>query len=94
MKAEIVHSLTADFESQVKYTDERVEFWLARELQLLLGYSKWSNFVGAIDKARAACENAGNLVSNHFADVGKTIAMPKGASKEVQISCSPVTRIT
>ena len=83
MKKELIQSLVANFESYAKKTEEGVEFWLARDLQQLLGYDKWDNFLNVISKAKIACENTGHLVSDHFADVGKTIQMPKGAQKEV-----------
>lgn len=84
MKKELIQSLVNDFESYSKKTEEGVEFWLARDLQQLLGYDKWDNFLNVISKAKTACENTGHQVSDHFADVGKTIQMPKGAQKEVQ----------
>ena len=56
---------------------------MARDLQKLLGYDKWGNFLNVISKAKIACENSGHQIFDHFADVGKTIAMPKGAKKEV-----------
>ena len=62
---------------------EGIECWSARELQYLLGYSKWENFEKVIQKARAACTNAGEEVDYHFPDVRKTITMPKGAEKEI-----------
>ena len=58
------------------------EYWLARDLQHLLGYTKWDNFLNVVHKAKTACEVSGHQVPDHFADVGKTIAMPKGAEKE------------
>ena len=53
------------------------------DLQHLLGYEQWKNFKTVIDKTRTTCEVAGHNVSNHFADVGKTIKMPKGAEKTI-----------
>lgn len=83
MKTEIIQSLTGDFECHAKQTENGVEFWLARDLQRLLGYEQWKNFKAVIDRAETACETAGHLVSDHFAGVGKTIAMPKGAKKVI-----------
>ena len=52
-------------------------------MQILLGYSKWENFIKVIDKAKEACEHASEHVLDHFPDVRKTIAMPKGAEKSI-----------
>lgn len=83
MKKELILSMTTDFESYAQQTDGGVLFWLARDLQHLLGYTKWDNFLNVLSKAKTACEVSGHGISDHFADVGKTIQMPKGASKEV-----------
>lgn len=83
MKKEIIQSLTNNFESFANQTEDSVEFWLARDLQRLLGYNKWDNFLNVISKAKIACENTGHKISDHFADVGKTIPMPKSAQKEI-----------
>lgn len=83
MQKDVIHSLTKNFESHAKTTDEGVEFWLARDLQHLLGYNKWDNFSNVISKAKTACELSDHKIPDHFADVGKTIKMPKGAEKEI-----------
>lgn len=83
MKKEIIQSLTNNFEEHSYTTEEGIEFWFARDLQHLLGYAKWENFNKVITKAKIACEVSGNEISNHFPDIRKTIAMPKGASKEI-----------
>lgn len=83
MKIDVIHSLTDSFEAHAQLTEGGIEFWLARDLQHLLGYTKWDNFLNVVSKAKTACEVSGHAVSDHFADVGKTIAMPKGAEKEV-----------
>ena len=82
MKKEIIQQLYSAFE-QAALDIDGVECWSARELQTLLGYSKWENFANVIDKAKTACENVGHNVSEHFPDVRKTIPMPKGAEKEI-----------
>jgi DNA-damage-inducible protein D len=83
MKTETIKTLITNFECCSQKTEKGVEFWLARDLQKLLGYAKWDNFISVIEKAKIACKNAGNEPIDHFADVGKTIDMPKGAQKEI-----------
>jgi len=83
MKTSIIHSLTNNFEAHATTTPEGVEFWLARDLQHLLSYTKWDNFLSVISKAKTACELSEQNIEDHFADVGKTIQMPKGAEKEI-----------
>lgn len=83
MKSELIKSLTNNFESNSNKTEEGVEFWLARDLQHLLEYSKWDNFQNVISKAKTACELSGEEVSNHFADVGKMVAIGSGTEKEI-----------
>jgi DNA-damage-inducible protein D len=82
MKKEQILELFRQFEN-ICYVYADIECWSARELQKLLGYSKWENFEKVIDKAKEACTNAGEEVTDHFPDVRKTIPMPKGAEKEI-----------
>ncbi len=84
MKNEIIHALTNNFESHANQTEEGIEFWLARDLQHLLGYTKWDNFIGVISKAKTACEISGESIEDHFADVGKMVSIGSGAEKEIQ----------
>ena len=83
MKSNLIKSLTDNFESNSNKTDEGVEFWLARDLQHLLEYSKWDNFQNVISKAKTACELSGEDISNHFADVGKMVSIGSGTEKEI-----------
>ena len=71
------------FEDIKHTTDEGVEFWYARELAPALEYAQWRNFTKVIDKAMLACKNSGFATSEHFADISKTIQMPKGGTKNV-----------
>ena len=71
------------FESIKHINEYGNEYWLARELMVALEYSKWSNFVGVINKAKSACKLSNNNIREHFANVGKTIDMPKGATKTI-----------
>lgn len=69
----------------IKHTgDNGNEFWYARELAPILEYTEWRNFLKVIDKAMLACQNSGFECADHFVDLNKTIAMPKGASKKVK----------
>jgi DNA-damage-inducible protein D len=83
MKKEFITDLFEKFESAC-YQYEGVECWSARDLQLILGYSQWRNFENAINKAKISCENAGELVTNHFAVISKMVEIGSGAQKSVQ----------
>ena len=82
MKKEVIQELYNGFEA-VAVEVEGIECWSARELQLLLGYSKWENFSKVIDKAKIACEKAGSLVSDHFPDVRKMVNLGSGSEREI-----------
>lgn len=82
MKTEDIKQLFEQFEAAASDL-EGVECWSAREMQILLGYSKWENFEKVIQKAKDSCKNAGEEISDHFPGVRKTIPMPKGAEKEI-----------
>jgi DNA-damage-inducible protein D len=83
MQTDVIQNLTSTFEAHAQQTETGVEYWLARDLQHLLGYDEWRNFNTPISKARTACEISGHKASDHFVDVNKTIQMPKSAEKEV-----------
>lgn len=82
MKKEEISRLFERFEDAC-YLFNDVECWSARELQEILGYAKWDNFKRAIDKAKQSCENAGESLINHFADVGKMVDLGSGAQRQL-----------
>ena len=83
MKNQNIQVLTDNFESHAHKTPDGVEFWLARDAQHLLDYTKWDNFKNVINKAKTACEVSGENISNHFADVGKMVTIGSGTEKEI-----------
>src|SRR3989344_1534985 len=83
MEKEIIAKLQKTFE-EYAHEKDGVEFWYARELQVLLDYDEWRNFYHVIEKAKISCKNAGQEIDDHFVEANKTIAMPKGASKEIE----------
>ncbi|MHB9781427.1 DNA damage-inducible protein D [Streptococcus sp. 10F2] len=69
----------------IKHIDQNgVEFWYARELQPILEYTEWRNFMQVIDKAKIACENAGNRTIEHFVDVNKSISSGYNTTRTIK----------
>lgn len=83
MESNQIHAMTETFEGHAQQTENGVEFWLARDLQFLLGYTKWDNFLSVISKARTACEVSGHPIADHFADVGKMVELGSGSQREI-----------
>jgi DNA-damage-inducible protein D len=82
MKTEEIKQLFTQFEAAASEL-EGIECWSARELQILLGYSKWENFEKVIQKGKDACKNAGEEVAYHFPDVRKMVPIGSSAEKEI-----------
>ena len=83
MKKDEITALFGKFES-ISCEVEGIESWSARELQPLLGYAKWDNFINnVVVKAKEACRNAGEDVQNHFPDVGKMVSIGYGVEKQI-----------
>jgi len=88
MKQDIIVTLTDTFESHAQETEDGIEFWLARDLQHLLGYSEWRNFLTPISRAKTACEISGHAILDHFVDVNKMVAR-RMASEEKKSLANP-----
>ena len=78
MKSTEIKSLFEQLEQSASEQDG-IECWSAREIQNLLGYSKWENFSKVIEKAKESCRNAGQEIADHFPDLRKVIEAGKGA---------------
>ena len=79
---DLITKLFRCFEDIV-HRDGDHEYWLARELQDHLGYREWRNFAGVVQRARDACQNAGQEPEDHFVGVTKMVELGSGARREV-----------
>ncbi len=84
MKTELVQTLTTTFEAHAQQTEGGIEYWLARDLQHLLGYDEWRNFNVAISKAKTACEVSGHRAADHFVGVNKMVDLGSGSQREIE----------
>ncbi|MCX6873003.1 MAG: DNA damage-inducible protein D [Verrucomicrobia bacterium] len=83
MKSDLIQTLTNTFEAHAQQTESGIEYWLARDIQHPLGYSKWDNCLNVVSKAKTACELSGHQIVDHFADVGKMVDLGSGSQREV-----------
>lgn len=83
MEIEVIKQLTSSFESIVKTTDDGLEFWLARDLQGLLGYTEWRNFLLSVDKAKLSCTTSKQRIEDHFITSEKEVLTGSGGSKKI-----------
>lgn len=72
------------FENIKHALEDGTEYWNARELQHVLEYTDWRNFLKVIDKAKTACENSGIFVEDHFVDVNKMVEIGSGAERVIE----------
>lgn len=76
------------FENIKHILEDGTEYWNARELQHILEYAEWRNFLKVVDKAKIACENSGISVEEHFVDVNKMVEIGKEKLNHSKISSS------
>lgn len=82
MDKNIIVRLNKSFD-EYAYEQGGVEYWLARELQVLLEYEDWRNFINVIEKAKVSCSNSGQNSADHFVDVNKMVSIGSGTKREV-----------
>ncbi len=84
MEKKLVVRLHASFEDMLQKDPETgTEFWLARDLQMLLGYKDWRNFLKVIEKAITSCTNSGFDPQDHFVEITKMVELGSGAKREI-----------
>jgi DNA-damage-inducible protein D len=83
MNIDTIQTLIETFEGHAQQTDSGVEYWLARDVQHLLGYAEWRNFITVVTKAKTACEVSNYAVSDHFVDVNKMVDLGSGSQRQV-----------
>jgi DNA-damage-inducible protein D len=84
MKTEQIQYLTDTFEAHAQRTESGVEYWLAKDVQHLLGYAEWRNFSNtAVSKAKTACELSGHAIGDHFVGVNKMVELGSGSQREI-----------
>ena len=83
MKKEIIQRLQKSFEDYSQKAED-IEFWFARDLQALLDYNDWRNFVNVIEKAEIACKSSGQEVQDHFVDITKKVRIGSEAEREIE----------
>ena len=71
------------FEDHAQETENGIEYWLARDLQHLLGYAEWRNFLNIISKAKTACEITGHDITDHFVNINKMVELGSGSQREI-----------
>lgn len=84
MKTNLIQELTGTFEAHAQQTENGVEFWLARDIQHLLGYTEWRNFTAVVNKAKTACEVSSHAIIDHFVNVDKMVDLGSGSQREVE----------
>jgi len=82
MQKEIINTLKKTFEDSVN-VENGIEFWFARDLQKLLGYTEWRKFQGVIEKAKEACANSGYAIPGHFVGAAKKVKIGSEAEREI-----------
>lgn len=88
MDLQKINEYKSRFDTIAKHIEDdngdTMEVWYARELQNVLGYARWENFVVAINRAMESCKTQNINIDDHFREVTKMISLAKGAQREIQ----------
>lgn len=77
-------TLSPTFESIKKIDEYGIEYWDARELMPILGYTKWQNSEVVVKKAMQACINTDQFVENHFTDASKMVLIGSNTTRDIK----------
>jgi len=83
MQNDQIYTMTESFEGHAQETENGIEYWLARDIQHLLGYTEWRNFLNIVTKAKTACEVSEHPVQDHFVDINKMVELGSGSQREI-----------
>ncbi len=81
MATRLTKKAVATFESIKRVDEAGIEFWPSRDLAKSLDYADYRNFITVINKAKEACENSGQLISDHFGDITEMVPIGSGAAR-------------
>lgn len=85
MDKKIITRLTNSFDAIVQQSPElNMEYWLARDLLELLGYTEWRNFLTVIEKAKESARQTNVNIENHFVDINKMVQIGSGAERTIE----------
>ena len=83
MEKNQIVTLHENFEKAVNQ-EGSIEFWFGRDLQSLLGYDEWRNFLKVVDKAKKACSNSRQDIAHHFVDTNKMVSLGSSSQREIR----------
>ena len=83
MQNVLINQMTSTFEGHAQQTENGIEYWLARDVQHMLGYTEWRNFLNTVSKAKTACELSEHPINDHFVDINKMVELGSGSQREI-----------
>ena len=83
MRTRLTKKAITTFESIKKIDDNGVEYWSSRDLAKALGYADYRNFIAAIQRAKEACKNSSQPISDHFGDITEMVIIGSGAERSL-----------
>ena len=82
MDKQLISTLKSQFDTMAHFDQETgIEFWSAREMMAVLGYTRWENFFKAIQRATESCKTASIPLENHFREIKKMVTLGSGSQR-------------